>query len=88
MTSPITFNLGGVATDLPTLEAGLIALSIADPTSETVQGLLTFITTTEANPLHNPRALQQEILRLARTDPTILSVFMRTLSLQSGWKPQ
>ncbi|MBI5299481.1 MAG: hypothetical protein HY877_04215 [Deltaproteobacteria bacterium] len=89
MTNQILFTLGGVTTDISTLEAGLLELTAlpgADATTvETIQGLLGFITPTTDNPFHNQRALHQEILRLARTDPKILSVFMRALSLQTGW---
>ena len=95
MTNPVTFNLGGVTADIPTLEAGLLELTAlpgADVTTvETAQGLLAFIAPTTANPfynqMHNQRDLQQEILRLARTNPQILSVFMRALFLQTGWHP-
>ncbi|OGQ47687.1 MAG: hypothetical protein A3H42_02980 [Deltaproteobacteria bacterium RIFCSPLOWO2_02_FULL_46_8] len=86
-----SFILNGVTTDISTLETGLLGLAGlpgADATTvETAQRFYDFITTTEANPFHDPRALQQEILRLVRTDPAVLKVFMRALSLQSGWKP-
>lgn len=86
-----SFILNGVTTDPVTLQTGLLELTdLPGVDAETVaiaQRFYAFITTTEANPFHDPRALQREILRQARTNPRALSVFMKALSLQSGWKP-
>ena len=86
MTNPVTFMFEGVAVDLVALELGLGGLAELTG-ADTAETLYTLLSTSRADPLRDPRILQQELSRLAQ-DPKIAGVLIQAIYLnQGGWHP-